>query len=219
VTASPAIFEVHKRSSPVPTTQVQRTQTCALRHKNRRRICRLLLSSLLCFHALQSVGQQRPTEAQVKAAYLYNFGKFVTWPPDQAENSDSLAICILGKDPFGAVLDTTVAGENINGKKITVRRLAKMQDGGPCQILYISMSEQGRVRQLLPMARRSGMLTVSDIPSFAQLGGVIGFVTVQDRIRFEVNRDAAERSRIQLSSQLLKVASRVIEKTPGADEP
>lgn len=126
---------------------------------------------------------------------------------------------MLGKDPFGPVLDATVAGENINGKKVTVKRLAKLQDGGPCQILYIGMSEQGRVRQLLPMARRAGMLTVSDIPSFAEVGGTIGFVTLQDKIRFEVNRDAAERSRLLLSSQLLKVASRVIEKTPGAEEP
>jgi YfiR/HmsC-like len=194
-------------------------KTYARRSLSRRCVCFLLLSSLLCFSALQGFGQQRPTEAQVKAAYLYNFGKFVTWPPDQTDNSDSLAICILGKDPFGAVLDTTVAGENINGKKITVKRLAKLQDGGPCQILYISISEQVRVRQILPMARRAGMLTVSDIPSFAQLGGIIGFVTLEDKIRFEVNRDAAERSGLALSSQLLKVASRVIGQTPGADEP
>lgn len=152
-----------------------------------------------------------PTASEVKAAYLYNFGKFVRWQGDRG-NSNSLAICVLGKDPFGRVLDATVDGESIDGRKIVVKRIPKLQDLSPCSILFVSSSEESRVPAIVSAAQREGVLTVSDIPDFAEHGGVIGFVVQEDRIRFVVNRAAAEQSHLTLSSELLKVASRVIEK-------
>ncbi|HLZ39873.1 MAG TPA: YfiR family protein [Candidatus Sulfotelmatobacter sp.] len=154
--------------------------------------------------------QQQPSESQIKAAYLYNFGKFVTWPPGQATNQDLFVICILGKDPFREVLDATVRGESIGKKQITVRRLSRMPDAAGCNILFISSSEQSRLGQILADAQRMHLLTVSDMTHFAERGGVIGLVTQQDRVRFEVNRQAAEQSHLALSSELLKVAVRVI---------
>jgi uncharacterized protein DUF4154 len=160
------------------------------------------------------VGAQKAgaTESQVKAAYLYNFGKFVRWQTDRAGSPQTLTICVLGKDPFGAVLDATVEGESIDGKKITVKRLPNIQDLAPCSILFVAMSEESRLGPDLSAAQHQGLLTVSDIPHFAEHGGIIGFVMLQDKIRFEVNRGAAEQSHLTLSSELLKVASRVIEK-------
>jgi hypothetical protein len=155
--------------------------------------------------------QQHPTESQVKAAYLYNFGKFVRWQSDRAGNPE-LLICVLGKDPFGALLDATVEGESIDGRKLAVRRIAKVQDGSSCSILYISSSEESQLTPILSTAQRFGALTVSDIPRFAERGGVIGFVVQQDKIRFEVNRGAAEQSHLALSSELLKVASKLYNK-------
>jgi hypothetical protein len=155
----------------------------------------------------QSAG---PTELQVKAAYLYNFGKFVTWQTDRTATSDTLQICVLGKDPFGAVLDSTVAGERIAGRTITVRRVAKVQDAGPCSILFVSASEEGKLGSVLASTQSLSALTISDIPHFAEKGGMIGFVRQQDRIRFEVNRSAAEQGRLVLSSELLKVAVKVL---------
>ena len=163
--------------------------------------------------------QVRSTEQQVKAAYLFNFGKFVRWPVDRAASPDSIEICVLGKDPFGTVLDSTVAGETIEGRAIKVRRPLRAQDAASCNILFVSLSEENQLGPILKLAQQSGILTVSDIPHFAEHGGVIGFVTLQARVRFEVNRDAAERSRLTLSSELLKVASRVIAKStppPGS---
>jgi hypothetical protein len=122
----------------------------------------------------------------------------------------SLEICILGQDPFGAVLDSTVAGERIDGKQISVRRVAKPQDAAPCSILFVSSSEEGRLGSVLASAQPLSVLTVSDVPHFAEKGGMIGFVTQEDRIRFEVNRKAAEESHLELSSELLKVAVKVI---------
>ncbi|MFZ0562150.1 MAG: YfiR family protein [Terriglobales bacterium] len=162
-----------------------------------------------------SAEEPHPTESQVKAAYLYNFGKFVTWPATPAPSADSREICVLGKDPFGSVLDSTVAGESIDGKKIEVRRLAKAQDAAHCSILFVSESEASRLDAILPSLRRFGALTVSDIPHFAEHGGMIEFVMQQNKIRFAVNRAAAQQSHLVLSSELLKVAIRVIDKPQG----
>ncbi len=157
----------------------------------------------------------RPTEPQVKAAYLYNFGKFVRWTAPRNLNPESFEICILGKDPFGPVLDATVAGESIDGKKIEVRRLTALHEAAPCSVLYLSGSEEGRLTPILAAAQTMSVLTVSDMRDFAARGGAIGLVSVQGRIRFEVNRRAAQESHLELSSELLKVAVKVIEK-PGS---
>jgi hypothetical protein len=181
-----------------------------------------LLVALLLPHVIAPAYAQQthPAEAQVKAAYLYNFGKFVTWPEGSAtKEAQSFGICVLGKDPFGATLDSTVAGETINGKKITVNRLVKMQDASQCSILFISASEEGRLPSILAVVQRFSALTVSDIPHFAERGGTVGFVTSQGRIRFEVNLRAAEQSHLTLGSELLKVASAVIDKPAVAGQP
>ncbi len=167
----------------------------------------LFLPGFLClFSAAQN---SRPTESQVKSAYLYNFGKFVTFPADHA--SEQLSICILGKDPFGNILDATVSGEQINGKRIVVQRIASMQQAKPCNILFVSSSEEDNLGTILLGSERLSLLTVSDMKGFAEQGGVIGMVTHGDRVRFEVNRAAAERNHLTLSSELLEVAIRVIE--------
>ena len=169
---------------------------------------------LLIFSPALAKAQQHPTEAQVKAAYVYNFGKFVRWESDSPAKHASFDICVLGKDPFGAVLDSTLAGETINGKRITVSRLASSQEAAHCSVLFVASSEESHLSLILAAAQRSNVLTVSDLPHFAERGGIIGLVMQGDRIRFKVNREAAEESRLILSSELLKVAAEVIDK-PG----
>jgi hypothetical protein len=174
---------------------------------------RIIWRTLLIFSASLSWAQgPRPTVPQVEAAYLYNFGKFVTWPPDRTTDPDQFRICVLGKDPFGSVLDSTVAGERIGGRQIAVQRIAHVQQAAPCNILFITASEEGNLRPVLDEANRLHILTVSDVKRFAQRGGVIGLSVQEDRVRFVVNRKAAERSHLQLSSELLKVAFKVIDK-------
>ena len=175
--------------------------------------CRLICRTLLIFSASLSWAQgPRPTVPQVEAAYLYNFGKFVTWPPDRTTDADQFRICVLGKDPFGSVLDSTVAGELIGGRQIAVRRITHVQQAAPCNILFVSASEEDNLAPVLDEANRMHILTVSDLKRFAQRGGVIGLSVQAERVRFEVNRKAAERSHLQLSSELLKVAFKVIDK-------
>jgi hypothetical protein len=141
----------------------------------------------------------------VKAAYLYDFGKFVAWPPKVPAGSD-FPICVLGRDPFGATFDATIAGETINGKKVVVNRIAKPQEAMNCRILFISASEESQLKEILATLDKSSVLTVSDISQFTRRGGMIQFVIDANRVRFEVNVTSAERAGLILSSQLLKVA-------------
>jgi len=152
----------------------------------------------------------KPSDSQVEAAYLYNFGKFVTWPSNRAATSYAFYICVLGKDPFGPILDETVNGEQIDGKKVGILRISRLQEVRSCSILFVSSSEEKRLPTIIVEAERVHVLTVSDMPHFAERGGTIGLVNHNDRIRFEVNRAAAEKCHLGLSSELLKVALRVI---------
>lgn len=165
-----------------------------------------------------SRGQQaRPTESQVKAAYLFNFGKFVRWPAVSPGSDDSLEICVLGKNPFGSVLDDTVRGETIEGRKVIAKTLPALQDAGGCRILFVSLSEEGRVAGILSEAKHLKALTVSDIPHFAEHGGMIEFINQEERIRFEVNAAPLEEAGLTVSSELLKVATKVIHKSGGGN--
>src|SRR5260370_33752534 len=160
------------------------------------------LVSASCLHAQQS----NPTEYEVKAAYLYNFGKFVEWPTKVTAASEFFSICVLGEDPFGSTFDATIAGESINGKKVVVKRITKPQDAVSCRILFISSSEGGRLQEILAMLDKTSVLTVSDLSQFTRRGGMIRFAMDANRVRFEVNLTTAEHAGLTLSSQLLKVA-------------
>jgi hypothetical protein len=149
----------------------------------------------------------KPNEYAVKATYLYNFARFVEWPTGvTAATGDSFAICVLGQDPFGQALDATLVGESIDGKPVVARRVARPQDSVNCRILFISPSEDARLKDILAAIDKSGVLTVSDMPQFSRRGGMIQFVSDGNRVRFEVNLTTARDAGLTLSSELLKVA-------------
>jgi hypothetical protein len=151
--------------------------------------------------------KSKPQEYEVKATYLYNFARFVEWPSSSAAaKSDSFAICVLGQDPFGPALDAIVTGESIDGKAVLAKRVSKPQDAVSCRVLYISSSEESRLKEVLAALDKSGVLTVSDIPQFSQRGGMIEFTLQGNNVRFEVNLAIAENTGLTLSSELLKVA-------------
>ncbi len=164
----------------------------------------------LLFAASSVFGQEKPGEYQVKAAYLYNFGRFVEWPARVATASTgSFTICVLGEDPFGPALDTTLAGEMIGNQKVAARRISSLQESVDCQILFISSSEAKRLNKIIEALGNSAVLTVSDIPQFSQRRGMIQLLMEGNRIRFEVNLAATQRAGLTLSSELLKVATAV----------
>jgi len=170
------------------------------------------LTAAIALTLAGSIYGQRPSasEYQVKAAYLYNFGKFVTWPETPATKNDQLfEICVLGEDPFGSTLESTIADQTIGGKGIVARRITKAQGIDSCRILFISSSEIARLPEIIDALEKTSVLTVSDIPEFSQHGGMIQFVFDGNRVRFEVNLTKAEDAGLNLSSALLKVAVRV----------
>ncbi len=162
--------------------------------------------------------QPKPSEYQVKAAYLYNFGRFVKWPAGVAAGKgDSFAVCVLGQDPFGSTLDSTLAGEALDGKPVVIRRIARPQDAADCRILFVSSTEEHHLKEILAAIDQASVLTVSDIPGFSRRGGIIQFIAEGDRVRFEINLASAESARLVLSSELLKVAAAVRRSTRSGD--
>ena len=177
----------------------------------RLRICLVALSlAWVAAGAILRAQQHRPSEYQIKAVYLFNFGKFIRWPVSESQaNRGSFSICVLGQDPFGESLDSTIAGEAIDGKSLVAKRAAKLEDAAGCRILYISASESNQLNRILGALTGTPVLTVSDIPEFTTHGGMIQFVVKENKVRFEVNLSAAEKSGLVLNSQLLKVATAV----------
>ncbi len=165
--------------------------------------------AFLAIPALQAQNP-RPTDYEVKAAYLYNFGRFVEWPAKvTTTRSDSFTICVLGEDPFGRALDVTLAGEMIGNQKVAARRISSPGDSVDCRILFISSSEANRLNKIIDALDNSAVLTVSDIPQFSRRRGMIQLVLQENRIRFEVNLTATQHAGLTLSSELLKLATAV----------
>lgn len=168
-------------------------------------LCLLLLAAP-ALHAQQSAA----SEYEVKAAYLFNFGRFVEWSDKAAIPKDGpFEICVLGQDPFGSTLDTTLAGTSLKGKSVSPKRILKAQDVSNCRILFISSSEDSHLKDILDALDKTSVLTVSDIPGFSQRGGMIQFVQEGSKVRFEINLARAEEAGLSLSSELLKVATNV----------
>ncbi len=147
-----------------------------------------------------------PREYTVKAAFLYNFAKFVKWPVDAFLNDQSsIVLGILGEDPFGNALDS-VKRKTVGDRKIEIKRLDKLEDIKKCHMLFISQPQEIDLDRIFAQLKDSNVLTVSDIEEFARKGGIIGLFKAENKIRFEVNVDSAKRNGLQISSKLLKLA-------------
>ena len=145
-------------------------------------------------------------EYKVKAAYLYNFAKFVEWPAEVlADPSLPLSICIFGNDPFGDALDT-IKDKIVKGRKLVIRQYSGIEDLKECHIIFISPSEKKNLAGILEKIKDLHMLTVSDMEGFADRGGMIALNKAENKIRIEINLDAAQHSGLKMSSKLLKIA-------------
>jgi hypothetical protein len=162
----------------------------------------IVLAGMLLIAQAQGSG-----EYAVKAAFLYNFARFVEWPGQALGNGGSpLLVGVMGDDPFGNSIDQVVAGKNVNGHPIAVNRLRWGQDLRQCHILFISSSEARRLPQILASLRGASVLTVADMERFDQQGGVVRFFIEDGKVRFEINVDAADRAGLRISSKLLALA-------------
>ena len=146
-------------------------------------------------------------EYQVKAAFLYNFAKYVQWPADApTARTGTFVITILGNDPFGPSLEEMLGGKQIERLKVVVRRAGTPEELGTSQIVFISESERGQVPQILKRLDGTPTLTVAEMDRFAERGGVIRLRMDGERVRLDINPGAATRARLKISSELLKLA-------------
>lgn len=167
---------------------------------------------LACFWALflgLASGQASVrSEYEVKAAFLFNFTRFVSWDSEPADAAN-MTLCVLGEDPFGELL-LSLEGKVAQGREISLRYPSQEPEIIGCQVLFVSRSENHRLPQIVSSVAGQSILTVSDIPNFASKGGIIGYVMQGNLIRFEINLKSAESAGLSINSRLLELASRVI---------
>ena len=169
-----------------------------------------LLSAMALGSHAEALDSSDSSEYLIKAGFIYNFAKLVEWPTASFAQPDSpIVIGILGEDPFGATLDRIVADKKINGRGFAVKRVKwsrDFKDLRDCNILFVSSSEKEHIESVIDAMKGLPILTIGDAPGFAKRGGVMNFVLEDNKVRFEVNVEAAKHADLTISSRLLTLA-------------
>jgi len=145
-------------------------------------------------------------EYQVKAAYLYNFVRFVEWPTHNGDPKAPIVIVVFGRDPFGPALEQAVWGKNLNGRSFEVRRTSQISEVLPCHLVFVSAQERRRTPELVKALEGAGVLTVGEADEFLEQGGAVRFTSEDNQVRFVINLEAVRRSGLRISSRLLSLA-------------
>ena len=192
----------------------------------------LIVLALALFAAPISVQAQddsaQSREYQIKAAFLYNFIKFVDWPEEKvAESNEPVIIGIVGKDPFGNAF-APVKDKEDKGRKVLIKRfkpIEELKKSGErdksllereidslrkCHLLFICSSEEKSIKEIINLVKDHSVLTIGDMQGFLESGGIINFIMEEKKIRFEINMTAAKRAKLKIRSQLLLLAKRVV---------
>jgi hypothetical protein len=187
-----------------------------------RRSCRLVLAAALALLAparAEMAPAEPAREYQIKAVFLFNFAQFVEWPAAAFAGAESpLCFGVLGEDPFGSTLESVVRDEAVRGRKLIVRRARHAAELEGCQLLFVSRSERARVGEILAGLGGAPILTVSEIEGFGARGGIINFYLEQNRVRFEINAEAAAQCGLRVSSELLSLGRIVVAEPRGPVE-
>jgi hypothetical protein len=166
-----------------------------------------------CAH---SYAQSDPPEYQIKAAFLFNFVKFVDWPADTfKDEKQPITFCTVGQDPFRGTLDEVVSGKMSGNHSIRVQHYKLPQDILGCHILFIGSQQKKYIAAVLARLKHAPVLTVGDSEGFVQQGGIIGFVWEEDKLRFNINLGAARAAQLTLSSKLIYLANFLIVSSHG----
>ena len=183
-----------------------------------KRITKALTFLLMLVQAGTALAQQaQVSEYEVKAAFLYNFAKFLEWPDDSGTDAqDEFVIGILGQDPFGSDI-AVIEGKSVNGKILRIVQSDSPAELNNCRVLFISGSVENRLDDILKKLGSRPVLTVGDTHGYAHAGVMINLYKKENKIRFEINPGAAEKAGLRISSHLLRLA-RIIDPCKGADQ-
>jgi hypothetical protein len=174
----------------------------------------LLLLAGIALLALPPPLPAQESERRVKAAFLYRFTEFVSWPDAAFARTDSpFVITVIGRDVIADELRGITAARSVGGRAVEVRRAVDAEGAAGAQILFIGDTERARLRELVRLAPKHALVVTESEGALAQ-GSVINFVVVENRVRFEIALDAAEKRALRLSSRLLAVAQAVRSVTP-----
>lgn len=190
-------------------------RACGASEEDEVSVLRVLRRLFLTFWALagsMSAGAGSllpPGEYQVKAAYLVNFMRYVDWPVARVGPATPMRMCLLGRDPFGAAL-AALEGQQVNGRELRVRQIDGVDAVGECHLLFIADSEERRVGLILRALAGKSVLSVSDIDGFVEVGGAIGLLVSEGRVRFDINASTLGRDGLRASSRLLRLARNVL---------
>lgn len=198
-----------------------------MEYKNMSRIRTIVVLALALFVGVMSAEAKeesaRSREYQVKAAFLYNFIKFIDWPEEKfTDDGKEIVIGIVGEDPFGDAFEP-IEKKKVKDKKLVVRRFAgfkQLRDKEAlkeCHVLFICSSQQEHLKDIITTVEDSGVLTVGETEGFLEAGGIIGFVLHEKKVHFEVNVSAAEQAKLKIRSQLLRLAKRVVEEKSSGE--
>jgi uncharacterized protein DUF4154 len=173
-----------------------------------------LLCAAVCLPVSQLVFAQDPPaqvpDGRAEAEALYHLAEFVEWPAERnVKGGATFNFCILGRDPFGGLLDDAVLGHPIGEKPTMIVRGSEFGDLGRCDVLFISSSEVKRLPKILRQVGDKNILTVSEAAGFVGDGGIIQFLKADNRISFAINVDAAQRAGLRIRAQLLSLAKLV----------
>lgn len=173
---------------------------------------------LPCVATIATAETPALSEYQVKALFLFNFAKYVDWPPHAfANDSAPIVIGLVGQDNFGDNFKQVIAGKTINGRPVVVKHVASEQEYKGCHILFISASEKSGLPEILNAVKDSPVLTVGETERFLAQTGMINFTKKENKIRLEINLGAVQRANLKISSKLLSVADVVMGK-PGDEK-
>lgn len=150
-----------------------------------------------------------PTDYEVKAAFLYNFTRFVRWP-EESLAGPRFVLAIVGDDPFGDVIDRAFLGKTVLGRAVEIRRARALRDAAGAQMVFVGASERSRLPEILAALKGGSVLTVGDMDRFADGGGMVGFRMKDSTVRFELNLRELRQARLEMSSQIIRLAQRVI---------
>jgi hypothetical protein len=150
------------------------------------------------------------SEYEVKAAFLLNFARLIEWPESTfQEPREPLAVCVVADEAEARTVEEQMRGASIGPRPIRFERISTAQRAATCHILYVTTSQAARGGEMIRAARGASVLTVGEAEGFARSGGVINFITEDKKIRFAINRQAAEAAGLRISSRLLRLAKLV----------
>lgn len=176
----------------------------------------VLFSAAYVFPGPLPAQSRPPSEYELKAAFLLNFAKFIDWPESSFANAQSpFTICVLGMDPFGPALDSTLRGKIVGNRPVMLIRITEIAQARQCHVVFVAASESKRLPEIIDRLQNASVLLVGESEGFAEAGGAIQFTLEDNRVRFAINTDVADRTGLKFSSKLLALA-KIVRDAPNS---